>query len=365
MRLIWNVIAFFKRLSIKQNIELLNDLYVEVCEAEKNIIFYKKNGLKKKLQACEQNIMEYIEFCGVKKVNAKIDVNRIEMHLEDTKDALSSKSILDWQLTKATKEYDRMYSVFSSSGENLLGTRTESICTIDLVTNFINGIAKHPKKFDAEIKEIVVEKNKFKTAYDFGMDQKKLLESSAKFGSVGIAAGTAVAGIAPTAAMWVATTFGTASTGTAISALSGAAAHNAALAWLGGGALASGGAGMAAGQALLALAGPVGWGVAGASIFATAVLFIRKKFKQNEQKKNEIISIKNSTQRIKELTAKMNNLNVQTKELNNRLTLQLNDCKSLLNQNYEMFTSEQKMKLGTIINNTKSLSVLLSTTLEN
>lgn len=197
------------------------------------------------------------------------------------------------------------------------------------------------------------------------MDQKKLLESSAKFGGVGIAAGTAVAGIAPTAAMWVATTFGTASTGTAISALSGAAAHNAALAWLGGGALASGGAGMAAGQALLALAGPVGWGVAGASIFATAVLFIRKKFKQNEQKKNEIISIKNSTQRIKELTAKMNNFNVQTKELNNRLTLQLNDCKSLLNQNYEMFTSEQKMQLGTIINNTKSLSLLLSTTLEN
>ena len=39
--------------------------------------------------------------------------------------------------------------------------------------------------------------------------------------------------------MGVATTFGVASTGTAISALSGAAATNAALAWLGGGALAA------------------------------------------------------------------------------------------------------------------------------
>ena len=59
--------------------------------------------------------------------------------------------------------------------------------------------------------------------------------------------------------MGVATTFGVASTGTAISALSGAAANSAALAWLGGGALAAGGGGMSAGTAFLGLAGPVGW----------------------------------------------------------------------------------------------------------
>jgi len=56
--------------------------------------------------------------------------------------------------------------------------------------------------------------------------------------------------MAPTAAMWVATTFGTASTGTAISALSGAAAESAALAWLGGGTLAAGGGGMTAGRSV-------------------------------------------------------------------------------------------------------------------
>ncbi len=44
---------------------------------------------------------------------------------------------------------------------------------------------------------------------------------------------------------------GTASTGTAITGLSGAAAANATLAWLGGGSLAAGGAGMAAGAAVL------------------------------------------------------------------------------------------------------------------
>ncbi len=45
--------------------------------------------------------------------------------------------------------------------------------------------------------------------------------------------------------------FGTASTGTAIGGLSGAAAHSATLAWLGGGSLATGGGGMALGSVVL------------------------------------------------------------------------------------------------------------------
>ena len=77
--------------------------------------------------------------------------------------------------------------------------------------------------------------------------------------------------------MGIATTFGVASTGTAISALSGAAATNAALAWLGGGALAAGGGGMAAGSAFLALAGPVGWAIAGVSVVASGLLFFKTK----------------------------------------------------------------------------------------
>lgn len=76
--------------------------------------------------------------------------------------------------------------------------------------------------------------------------------------AAGAAAGAAFAAFGPTAAMAFATTFGTAATGTAISALSGAAATNAALAWLGGGALAAGGGGIAAGSAILSLAGPIG-----------------------------------------------------------------------------------------------------------
>jgi hypothetical protein len=56
---------------------------------------------------------------------------------------------------------------------------------------------------------------------------------------------------APTVATALATRFGVAGTGAAISTLSGAAARNATLAWLGGGSLASGGGGMALGSMVL------------------------------------------------------------------------------------------------------------------
>ncbi len=63
------------------------------------------------------------------------------------------------------------------------------------------------------------------------------------------AAGAAAAGYG--GAITVATSIGVASTGTAISSLSGAAATNAMLAWFGGGAIAAGGGGMALGAAVL------------------------------------------------------------------------------------------------------------------
>ncbi len=74
--------------------------------------------------------------------------------------------------------------------------------------------------------------------------------TAARMGVVGVSS-TAM-GLAATGGLFaLATTFGTASTGTAIAALHGAVATNAALAWLGGGTLAAGGGGVAAGSVAL------------------------------------------------------------------------------------------------------------------
>ncbi|MBF2078227.1 MAG: hypothetical protein IGR76_06830 [Synechococcales cyanobacterium T60_A2020_003] len=71
-----------------------------------------------------------------------------------------------------------------------------------------------------------------------------ILKSGGAAGAAGVVTGPAV--------MSLVMSFAAASTGTAISTLSGAAATNAALAWLGGGAIAAGGGGMVAGAMMLA-----------------------------------------------------------------------------------------------------------------
>ncbi|ORI19655.1 hypothetical protein [Rhodococcus sp. 1168] len=67
----------------------------------------------------------------------------------------------------------------------------------------------------------------------------------------GVAAAAALGGGANVAAIAAVTSFGAASTGAAISGLSGAAAQSATMAWLGGGALSAGGGGVALGATAL------------------------------------------------------------------------------------------------------------------
>lgn len=98
-------------------------------------------------------------------------------------------------------------------------------------------------------------------------------------GLAGAAAGTAGGFAAAGATTSVVAALGTASTGTAISTLSGAAATNATLAALGGGSLAMGGGGMAAGAAVL------GGAAAGAGILVGGVIVnvIGRKLSDNAE----------------------------------------------------------------------------------
>ncbi|MCX4760206.1 helix-turn-helix domain-containing protein [Streptomyces sp. NBC_01275] len=97
--------------------------------------------------------------------------------------------------------------------------------------------------------------------------------------AAGGAAGAAAGGAAAYGAFTAAALFGTASTGTAISTLSGVAATNATLALLGGGTLAAGGAGMAGGTLLL-----TGMVAAPAAALAAAGFYV---LRQRRNKKEE------------------------------------------------------------------------------
>ena len=134
---------------------------------------------------------------------------------------------------------------------------------INNVEAYLTILANSPQNYKKEVASVQVSIKDFNEAVKIEKEYSSGQPIEASISGAGLMGGSAIAALGPTAAMTIATTFGTASTGTAIASLFGAAATNAALAWLGGGAMAIGGGGMAAGQAFLALAGPVGWGIAG------------------------------------------------------------------------------------------------------
>lgn len=146
----------------------------------------------------------------------RIKCNKSLQNLGDEK-----LSVLNGSVTKFIDVFSQLKNVDFSGAEGL-----DELCKIQIGS----------KEF-AEMRELT----KFSSS---------LLQGSA----------TGLAGGALTAlgAYGAATTFATASTGTAIASLHGVAATNATLAWFGGGSLAAGGAGMAGGAAVLGgiVAGP-------------------------------------------------------------------------------------------------------------
>ena len=117
------------------------------------------------------------------------------------------------------------------------------------------------------------------------LESGDIIINSIKGTGVALSVGAAAA----PAALWIVGNFGVASTGVAISALSGAAATNATLAALGGGAIAAGGGGMAAGASVLATLGPVvGVAVGAVALPLFSHLSANKKIKEIEEKECEI-----------------------------------------------------------------------------
>lgn len=270
---------------------------------------------------------------------------------------------LDDKLKRAIDDYNAAYNDLQEFGMSLFRQRERSSDLIGYIEKLINSIANHPKIFDKEFEEIITEKENFMQVCEYAENELKLAKTSAAGSGAGLAAGASIAFIAPTAAMWIATTFGTASTGTAISALSGAAATKAALAWLGGGALAAGGGGMAAGNALLAMCGPIGWTIAGASILTSVILFAANKHKTNKKKKEELEAALTNTTSLKESVAKLEILYNETNDIRNKLKQSYDELMNLFGKDYLQLNEEDKARLATMVNNTKSLAATLGKTI--
>mgnify|MGYP005778965653 CR=1 FL=1 len=287
---------------------------------------------------------------GVVSISNKIKKNN------EKNQKINKKKELDEELEKAVAVYNKEYNTLSDTGIALFYQRKKTIDLIDNVEFLINSIANHPKEFDKKIKEIKVIKNNFKQICDFTKKELEQVQKSAFTAGVGVTGGLAVTSLAPSAAMWVATTFGTASTGTAISALSGAAANSAALAWLGGGSIAAGGAGVTGGQALLALAGPIGWSIAGATLLTSIILLSNNKRKIDKEKKDEIEKIKTNTGKIVEQSNSIKILLEENNALYVNIVKNYQKALYILNMDYTIMKEEDKFLLGSIVNETKAIA---------
>jgi hypothetical protein len=148
------------------------------------------------------------------------------------------------------------------------------------------------------------------------MNASNALGTVAASGSLAAAALTGV----PSAVTWGVGAFATASTGTAISSLSGAAATNATLAWLGGGSIAAGGGGMAAGATVLAGITYASMGVlalASAGLISSA--YYSKKYTEATQ---YLESVKEYRSKLHLGWELMNRINQRARELKS-ITLEL------------------------------------------
>ncbi len=226
---------------------------------------------------------------------------------------------------------------------------------------YVNVLANSPKEFNKAVSEFRYQVNCFlNTVQELERKSSVSTAVSAGSGAAGVAAGVGVAAFGPTAAMAIATTFGTASTGTAIASLSGAAATNAALAWLGGGALAAGGAGMAAGNALLAMAGPVGWSIGGVALVGSGVFMNMNNAKIAEEATEKYLEIEEEIISFKRAEQEIDKFASQTKKQASACLETLDYFLKKAPKNYQLFSQKQKELLSSLINCIHSLSQLLN-----
>lgn len=300
---------------------------------------------------------------GAQRPNSK-DAKHERDKKQDHPKAAETRVKLDDALRIAVDQYNDAYTTMNDNGTTLYTERTRAVDMIEHVEELVNSIANRPKDFDTEIAEIRTHREAFVGVCEFAKAELEAAKKSALGAGAGVTAGAAIVSVAPTVAMWVATTFGTASTGTAISALSGAAATHAALAWLGGGALAAGGGGMAAGQAFLALAGPVGWSVAGVTLLSSIVLFSLNKVKLDKRKKEEIEAVQNNTGAARQTAAQIQKLLDEVAALRDNLNHQYYRCLPDYGKDFMAIPKDRQIQLGILVNYTKALAASLGKSIQ-
>lgn len=279
----------------------------------------------------------------------------------------SARKEAEEKLKKSLKKHEAHRQEVKQACEQLFEQRQRAINeVIEPLEDYVYQLAYSPKEFEWSVRELRIEIDRFKRTVrriEIEIDQIEMeaRKSEKVAGAAGVAGAMAGAGLAifgETAAIALATTFGTASTGTAISALYGAAWVNATLAWLGGGAIAAGGGGMLAGRALLNLFGPVGWTISGLSTAGSLLHLRHRNHKATEEANQKRSKVDEHIPKLQEANREIRKLETSTKTLIEGTLAVLGWLSKNAPNDYQQFTPGQKDRLADIVNYIRSLSEL-------
>ena len=117
---------------------------------------------------------------------------------------------------------------------------------------------------------------------------------------------------------------------------------------------------MAGGSAFLAMAGPIGWGVAGATLLTSIALFVKKQHEIDKEKHEELLSVKRNTEALRETSAAIGALRAKTDALREELSGSFMSSCRLHGADYLSISDDEKLALGSLVNNAKSLGSLIA-----
>lgn len=257
-------------------------------------------------------------------------------------------------LENANNQYVQVFKRAINHMSMLYGSRERAVKAIYSIERYVSALANMPRGYETKLGEINIRYMEFKNRIE---EIKQLEEKQIKYSENiggGILTSLGGATVGTNVAIAVAMTFGTASTGMAITSLSGVAATNAALAWLGGGALAVGGTGIVGGEALLATVGPIGWCIGGTAIAGGVLMKIISNSDIAKKAEAATKTIIREKERIQEIDSQVQSWNKET----TKLTVELTKKHTKLRQkhDYKKFTEDEKKELALLMNMTEVLS---------
>lgn len=260
------------------------------------------------------------------------------------------------------KRYNQSYAGMVDRCNCLGEAKANSDKLLESVEEIVNSITNTPKGFKKHVEQIAERRMFFHSAEKYAEDAHRNAVKAGIGVAGGFTAGGAMVAFGSIAARDVALTFGRISTEAAIKQLSKTVATKAAFTLLGGEAIASCG-GIAVGETVLALAGPIGWGLMGADIIFTGYSLNRKNKKIADKAVDEARKIINARAALDQTSRNVEQLSAEIKLQLNNLTQMVNECRQYRGADYISLSDDSRIMLGSLVNNASSLSALIQKTI--